>query len=280
MSYAVTILGCGFSGGVPRPGTGWGACDPKNQKNRRRRCSILVERDAPDGGRTRVLVDTSPDLREQLLDARVDRLDGVLLSHEHADHIHGIDDLRAFFIAHHRRLDVYVDEPTWRVLLQRFGYCFITPPGSSYPPFLNHLPLTAGEAVTISGAGGSVTAMPIILHHGDITALGFRFGTMAYSPDVVDIPEASVAALQGIDLWIVDALWYRKHQSHFHVDLTLQWIERIKPKRAILTNMHSDLDFEELRARLPPHVEPAYDGMRVEFEGKSLPPLLAASNVP
>jgi phosphoribosyl 1,2-cyclic phosphate phosphodiesterase len=251
---------------VPRPGSGWGACDPVNPKNRRRRCSILIERLGPDGGRTRVLVDTSPDLREQLLDAAVDHLDGVLYTHEHADHIHGIDDLRALFIAHRRRVEIYVDEPTWRVLSHRFGYCFVTPPGSNYPPFLNRHAIAPGEPVTIAGAGGPVTAIPLLQDHGDITALGFRVGRMAYSPDVVDIPQASVDALEGIELWIVDALWYRPHSSHFHLDLTLQWIDRIKPQRAILTNMHSDLDFEQLRAKLPPHVEPAFDGMRVEFE--------------
>ena len=267
MTLTATILGCGFSGGVPRPGTGWGACDPSNPKNRRRRCSILVERAAPDGAKTRALVDTSPDLREQLLAADVSHLDGVLYTHEHADHIHGIDDLRAMFIAHKRRVEVYLDEPTWRVVSHRFGYCFVTPPGSSYPPFLNRHTITAGEAVTVPGAGGAVTAMPLLQDHGDITSLGFRFGAMAYSADVVDLPEASVAALQGIELWIVDALWYRPHPSHFHLDLTLQWIDRIKPKRAILTNMHSDLDFAQLRAKLPPHVEPGYDGLRVEFEG-------------
>jgi phosphoribosyl 1,2-cyclic phosphate phosphodiesterase len=267
MTLAVTILGCGFSGGVPRPGTGWGACDPQNPKNRRRRCSILVDRTAPDGAKTRVLVDTSPDLREQLLDADVNRLDGVLFTHEHADHIHGIDDLRALFIAHKRRVDVYVDDPTWRVLSHRFSYCFVTPPGSNYPPILQRHEIAAGEAVTISGAGGTVTAMPLLQDHGDITALGFRFGAMAYSADLVDLPEASIEILRGIDLWIVDALWYRPHPTHFHLDLTLEWIDRIKPKRAILTNMHSDLDFEELRAKLPPHVEPAFDGMQVEFAG-------------
>jgi phosphoribosyl 1,2-cyclic phosphate phosphodiesterase len=269
VTFEVTILGCGFSGGVPRPGFGWGACDPKNPKNRRRRCSVLVERTGAGGDKTRVLVDTSPDLREQLLDAGVDWLDGVLYTHEHADHIHGIDDLRALFIRHRRRLDVYADDPTWRVLSLRFGYCFVTPPGSSYPPFLNYNKIAPGHAVAITGAAGKVTALPLLQDHGDISALGFRFGAMAYSADLVDLPPESAAVLRGIDLWIVDALWYKPHTTHFHVDLTLEWIERIRPKRAILTNMHSDLDYEELRAKLPPYVEPAYDGMRVTFDGEA-----------
>src|SRR5258707_2557239 len=194
MSFAVTILGCGFSGGVPRPGSGWGACDPSNPRNRRRRCSILIDRMAPDGGLTRVLVDTSPDLREQLLDAGANHLDGVLYTHEHADHIHGIDDLRALFIAHKKRVDVYADEPTWRILSLRFGYCFVTPPGSSYPPYLTRHPITPGAPVTITVAGGAVPALPLLQDHGDITSLGFRFGTMAYSPDLVGLPEAGIEA--------------------------------------------------------------------------------------
>jgi phosphoribosyl 1,2-cyclic phosphate phosphodiesterase len=275
MSFSVTILGCGFSGGVPRPGLGWGRCDPNNPKNRRRRCSILVERTAEDGAKdsakdspaTRVLVDTSPDLREQLIDAGVNRLDGVLFTHEHADHTHGIDDLRGLFLANKRRIDVYSDEATWRVLELRFGYCFMTPPGSAYPPIANPHRLGPGVPVTIAGPGGQVTAMPLLQDHGDIASLGYRFGAMAYSSDLVDLPPQSVELLSGIELWIVDALFYKPHPSHFHLDLTLEWIDRIKPKRAILTNMHSDLDYEELRARLPANVVPAYDGLRTEFEG-------------
>ena len=267
MTFSVTILGCGFSGGVPRPGLGWGHCDPANPKNQRRRCSILVERAAADGSRTRVLVDTSPDLREQLLDAGINWLDGVLYTHEHADHTHGIDDLRGLFIGSRRRVDIYADEPTWRVLALRFGYCFVTPPGSNYPPIANHHPIGPGKPVTVAGPGGAVTAMPLLQDHGDIASLGFRFGSMAYSSDLIDMPPESIALLAGIDLWIVDALWYRPHPTHFHLDLTLEWIERIKPRRAILTNMHSDLDFEELRAKLPPHVEPGYDGLRLAFAG-------------
>lgn len=264
MSLTFTILGCGSSGGVPRPALGWGACDPKNPKNRRRRCSLLVER-RQHHGCTRILVDTSPDLREQLIDAEVDWLDGVLFTHEHADHTHGIDDLRALVIGRHRLIDVYVDEPTSRVLFHRFGYCFVTPPGSNYPPILKEHRIMPGKPVTISGQGGSISALPFLQDHGDITSLGFRFGGVAYSSDLVDLPDDSIAALTGLDLWIVDALRYRPHPSHFSFEQALEWIERIAPKRAILTNLHSDLDFEELRAKLPPHIQPAYDGMRIEM---------------
>jgi phosphoribosyl 1,2-cyclic phosphate phosphodiesterase len=271
MSLRVTILGCGSSGGVPRPALGWGVCDPNNPKNRRRRCSLLVERqggrDGANGTMTRVLVDTSPDLREQLLDAQVDWLDGIFYTHEHADHTHGIDDLRALFIRRRRRLDAYVDEATSRVLTHRFDYCFVTPPGSGYPPILNEHRITPGKPVEIAGEGGPIAVTPFLQDHGDIPSLGYRFGPVAYSSDLVDLPAESVPLLAGLDLWIVDALRYTPHPSHFSVEQALGWIERIKPKRAILTNMHSDLDYSELAARLPTHVEPAFDGMSVTLAG-------------
>jgi phosphoribosyl 1,2-cyclic phosphate phosphodiesterase len=263
MTLRFTILGCGSSGGVPRLGIGWGACDPKNPKNRRRRCSLLVERRGA-GGVTRVLIDTSPDLREQLVDADVDWLDAVLYTHEHADHTHGIDDLRGFYLRARRRLDVYADEATSRMLLTRFSYCFVQLPGSEYPPILRMHSLNPGQPLTIDGKGGSITARPFAQDHGDIRSLGFRFGALAYSADLHDLPAESLGAVAGLDLWIVDALRYHPHPSHFSVADALSWIERVKPKRAILTNMHTDLDYEVLRASLPQHVEPAYDGMQVE----------------
>jgi phosphoribosyl 1,2-cyclic phosphate phosphodiesterase len=263
MSLTFTILGCASSGGVPRPALGWGACDPNNPKNRRRRCSLLVERKGA-AGITRVLVDTSPDLREQLIDAEVNWLDAILFTHEHADHTHGIDDLRGLFLRARRRLDVYADDATARMLMTRFSYCFVQPPGSEYPPMLNMHGLTPGQPLTIVGKGGPITALPFVQDHGDIQSLGFRFGAVAYSSDLHDMPAASIGALAGLDLWIVDALRYTPHPSHFSVDDALAWIERLKPARAILTNMHNDLDYEALRTRLPPRVEPAYDGMRIE----------------
>lgn len=263
MTLRFTILGCGFSGGVPRPGFGWGACNPKNPRNRRRRCSLLVERDAPGGGRTRVLVDTSPDLREQLLDADVHHLDGVLLTHGHADHLHGMDDLRSLVIRHKRRIDVYFDETTAKEIHTRFGYCFKTPPGSEYPPILNEHRLAPAQPVTIDGEGGSIVAVPFVVDHGGVPSLGLRFGSLAYSPDIKDVPPESLQYLQGLDVWILDALFYRQHYSHFSVADALAWIERLQPKRGILTHMHSDLDYDALRAVLPPNVEPAYDGLTI-----------------
>jgi len=184
MSLTFTILGCGSSMGVPRVALGWGSCDPNNPKNRRRRCSLLVERVNANGHRTRVLVDCSPDLRMQLLDAEVDWLDGVLITHEHADHTHGIDDLRPLFVSKRRRVDVYLDEPTSRAMHARFGYCFMKPTGSEYPPIATEKRLVAGKPVTIEGQGGSIELLPVLQDHGDIPSLGFRFGNVAYSADI------------------------------------------------------------------------------------------------
>jgi phosphoribosyl 1,2-cyclic phosphate phosphodiesterase len=259
-----TILGCGSSGGVPRPALGWGDCDPTNPKNRRRRTSLLVERRSRSGI-TRALVDTSPDLREQLLDAKVDWLDAVFFTHAHADHTHGIDDLRALVIKKRRRIDVYLDEHTAKALHTRFDYCFHSPPGSEYPPIVTEHRLEPGRSVTIQGEGGAITALPLLQEHGGIPSIGFRFGELAYSCDLSGLPSASIAALAGVDVWVVDALRYLPHPSHFSVDDALAWIERIKPARAILTNLHSDLDFDRLRAKLPPQVEPAYDGLTIEM---------------
>jgi phosphoribosyl 1,2-cyclic phosphate phosphodiesterase len=197
----------------------------------------------------------------QLLDTEVDWLDGVLITHEHADHTHGIDDLRPLFVNRRRRLEVYLDEPTSRAMEARFGYCFATPPGSDYPPIAIEKRLVAGKPVTINGQGGPIEVMPVLQDHGDITSLGFRFGNVAYSADIKSLPAESVAALRGLDIWIVDALRKAPHPSHFNLDEALEWIARINPKRAILTNLHSDMDYAALRAELPPAIEPAYDLM-------------------
>ncbi len=262
MTTNITLLGCGSSGGVPRIGNDWGQCDPKNPKNRRRRCSALLTKTGPEGT-TRAVIDTSPDFREQMLAAGVMSLDGVLFTHEHADHTHGIDDLRAFFLMRRQLVPVWADEPTGQMLTTRFAYCFYTAPGSDYPPILQLNRLLPGTPVTVTGAGGAITALPIRLHHGNIDALGFRIGDTAYTPDVNGVPEESVALLEGLDLWIVDALRYTKHPSHWSLSETLHWIERLKPKRAIVTNLHLDLDFEALRRQLPAGVEPAYDGLQL-----------------
>jgi phosphoribosyl 1,2-cyclic phosphate phosphodiesterase len=263
MSRTLTILGCGSSGGVPRVAQGWGACDPANPRNRRRRCSVLVEQS--EGARfTRVLVDTSPDLREQLLGAQVDALDAILISHPHADHTHGIDDLRPLYQATRRRLDIYMDEATSRVMRRNFAYVFETPRGSLYPPMLEEKRLTSGEQYAIQGQGGAIEALPFRLEHGEIDALGFRFGALAYTPDVKAIPAASTRFLEDLDVWIIDGLRYAPHPTHFSIDDALGWIARMRPRRAIITNLHTDLDYAELTSRLPADVAVAYDGMRIE----------------
>ena len=260
MSLTVTILGCGSSGGVPRVGQGWGACDSGNPKNRRRRCSIFVERET-SGAKTRVLVDTSPDLREQLLDLGVEGLEAILMTHQHADHTHGIDDVRPLVIKARQRIAMHMDADTASVVKRTFAYIFETLPGSGYPPLLDDVRIASGDPFAVAGPGGTIEALPFRVHHGEIDALGYRFGALAYSPDLNAIPDSSVGYLEGLELWIVDALRYTRHPSHFSLDETLGWIERMKPKRAVLTNLHTDLDYETLRSTLPANVEPAFDGM-------------------
>ncbi len=265
MTVALTILGCGSSAGVPRPALGWGACDPQNPRNRRRRCSLLIEQSG-DHGITRVVIDTSPDLREQLIDAHVDHIDAVFMTHEHADQTHGIDDLRSVVLYQRRRIPVYLNKSTAEHILLRFSYCFVSPPGSEYPPILDYRQIEAGESRVIEGKGGPVALSAFNLKHGNIPALGYRIGDAAYTPDLSDVPEDSWPCLANLNLWIVDGLRYAAHPSHFSINDALSWIDRFKPRRAIITNMHSDLDYEVLRQSLPPHIVPAYDGMRLELQ--------------
>ncbi|WP_308914837.1 MBL fold metallo-hydrolase [Jannaschia sp. LMIT008] len=257
-----TILGCGSSGGVPRLGGQWGDCDPGEPRNRRRRCSMLVERIAGDGV-TRVLIDTSPDMREQLLEAGVGVLDGVVWTHAHADHVHGLDDLRMIVFNTRRLLDVWADEPTFAALSTRFEYAFRTPPGSDYPPILNRHELDG--VVGIDGPGGRILVKPIPVIHGNIAALGVRIGGLCYMPDVSAIPDAALDDLAGLDVWVLDALRRRPHPSHFSLDDALDWIRRVRPRRAVLTNLHVDLDYRTLAAELPADHVPAHDGMTIEL---------------
>lgn len=262
MSQTITILGCGSSGGVPRVGQGWGACNPSDPRNRRRRCSIFVQQDGP-GGSTQVLVDTSPDLRQQLLDLDVEHIDGILLTHSHADHTHGIDDIRPLVIKARHRIAIHMDEATAARVRRTFSYVFETPAGSLYPPLLDDRRVTSGSSFDVEGPGGPMRATPFRVHHGEIDALGYRFGDIAYTPDLNGIPDESLPFLRDLDVWIVDALRYTDHPSHFSLSQTLSWIERVAPRRAILTNLHTDMDFATLAAELPAHVEPAHDGLVV-----------------
>ena len=263
-----TILGCGSSGGVPRIGNDWGACDPREPRNRRRRCSLLVEgwRDGiPEP--TRALIDTGADLREQLLDANVDRVDAVLYTHEHADHSHGIDDLRVLALHNRRRVDVYFTPECGARLREAFGYCFSTPAGSSYPPILNAHEVEPGSVIEVDGPGGVLAFSSFDLIHGDIHALGYRIGGLAYACDLSAVPEGSVKALENLNIWIVDALRPTPHPSHLSLPETLDLSEYFRPRQAVLTNMHIDLDYRATDAETPPNVTPAFDGMRIDVIG-------------
>ena len=259
-----TILGCGSSAGVPRIGGDWGECDPDEPKNRRGRCSLLVER-VTDAGTTRVLIDTPPDMRTQLLAAGIGTLDGVVYTHPHADHLHGLDDLRSVTQNRRARLPVWADAQTSEVLLARFSYAFVQPEGSMYPPILD-LKLLDGP-VTVDGAGGPVTLAPFRVEHGRIEALGFRIGALAYLPDVSAIPDPAWPSLENLDILILDALRRTPHPTHAHLEQSLAWIERLAPRLGVLTNMHNDLDYATLAAELPPAVIPAYDGLVLDLPG-------------
>ena len=266
MSLTFRILGCGSSGGVPRLDGDWGVCDPNEPKNRRTRCSMLVTRRSPDG-ETNVLIDTSPDMRAQLIDAGTTWLDAILYTHDHADQTHGIDDVRAMVYARRKQIEVWMDEATATSLKNRFGYCFEQQPGSLYPAILKDNRITEPYApITVSGAGGDIVATPFRQIHGQIDLLGFRIGDVAYSSDISDIPAESHKALQGLDFWVVDALRRTPHPTHFHLDKTLEMIDKFTPKSAVLTNLHVDLDYKELSRELPDHIKPAYDGL--ELPGK------------
>jgi phosphoribosyl 1,2-cyclic phosphate phosphodiesterase len=262
MTLEVTILGCGSSAGVPRVGQGFGACDPNNPKNHRRRCALLVDKPGPEKP-TRLLVDAGPDVREQLIATDVDGLDALLLTHPHADHIHGLDDVRPLTMQMRRMIDCYLDAPTWDTVGTRFAYLFKTPPGSAYPPLLVPHFITPGRGFVLEGPAGGLEALPFRLNHGDIDALGFRFEDVAYTPDVKVIPEESFPFLENLDLWIIDALRYRSHPTHFNLMEALEAIAKFRPRRAVLTNLHTDMDYEVLRTQLPENVEPAFDGMKL-----------------
>jgi len=258
-----TILGCGSSGGVPRADGDWGACDPAEPKNRRLRCSLLVRRRGEAGPETTVVVDTSPDLREQTIAARVKRVDAVLFTHDHADQTHGIDDLRAFYLRQRAQIPAHMDAATFASLNNRFGYIFGARGG--YPAILDGQVIPPhGEPWQVTGPSGPIPVISFDQDHGNIHSTGFRFGDVAYTPDVHAQPESAFEALAGVDTWIVDALRYTPHPTHAHVARTLEWIARVKPRRAILTNLHIDIDYNAIRAQLPANVEPAYDGMVIE----------------
>jgi phosphoribosyl 1,2-cyclic phosphate phosphodiesterase len=257
-----TILGCGSSGGVPRADGDWGACDPAEPKNRRSRCSLLVRRKNEHNqlDETTILIDTAPDLRNQTAANAVHHLDAVLYTHDHADQVHGIDDLRAFAIRMRRRVPCFMDRNTMDTVFRRFRYIFENEGG--YPAICDAQMLPEhGSPWSIDGPSGAIPIVNFDQDHGGVRSVGYRIGNVGYCSDVVDLPSEAMAALSGLDVFIVDALRDAPHPTHAHVDLALQWIETLKPRRAILTNMHVDLDYAALCKRLPLGVEPAFDGM-------------------
>jgi phosphoribosyl 1,2-cyclic phosphate phosphodiesterase len=250
----VRILGCGTSSGVPRVGNDWGDCDPNEPRNRRRRVSILVEQ-----GGVNVLVDTGPDLRDQLLDARVNRLDAVVWTHDHADHCHGIDDLRQVFHARGAAVPGYARRETLDTLLVRFGYIFEGK--GEYPPVATASLLPDRLAV------GPLSLRVVDQPHGSISSAGIRFDaegkSIGYSTDVNALTDEMVELFRGVDVWIVDALRRRPHPSHASLSETLAWIDVVQPKHAILTHMDQSMDYRPLAAELPDGIEPGYDGQEV-----------------
>jgi len=252
----VTVLGCGSSGGLPLIGNDWGKCDPGNEKNRRTRASVLIEQ-----GDTVLLVDTSPDLREQLLRENVQKLTAVLYTHAHADHCHGIDDLRSMNWRMKAPIDIYGDAATIEKLTSRFDYIFNTRTEGDnyYKPSLNPHIIRAGEKLQF----GPLTVVPFEQDHTYISTLGFRVGKFAYTTDAKRLDEDAFKALEGIDVWIVDCVSKNPHPTHSHLQQTVEWIERVKPKRAYLTHMGQGLDYETICGELPEHIRPAYDGLQI-----------------
>ena len=233
------------------------------------RTAALVERIAADGGRTTVVIDTGPDFREQMLLASVKRIDAVVYTHPHADHIHGIDDLRGYVLEQRHLIDIHADQPTMLRLRQAFGYCFETPPGSSYPPIVRAHIIDHAKPVVIEGEGGALTLEPLPQFHGDIISLGFRIGGLAYCPDISGFPHATAARLRGLEMLVIDALQYNPHPSHLSLGQALGWIERLTPRNAVLTHMHVPLDYATVKGEVPANVTPAYDGMVIEIPYES-----------
>ncbi|BBL53405.1 phosphoribosyl 1,2-cyclic phosphodiesterase [Bartonella quintana] len=262
--YRFTILGCGSSPGVPRPNGDWGACDPNNPKNKRYRSSLLVERIQASGKKTTVVIDTGPDFRSQMIDAHVNHLDAALYTHSHADHIHGIDDLRSYALAQKCLIDIYADAFTLKHLKNAFSYCFQTQKGSFYSPILKEHLINEDSQFIIQGQGDTITVKTHLQFHGTIHSLGFRIGNVAYCTDVSKFPEKTLQKLMNLEVLIIEALQFESHPSHLSVDQALQWIKYLKPKQAILTHMDRSLDYNEVINYVPAYVKPAYQGLTFE----------------
>jgi len=255
----VTLLGCGGSGGVPQiggeDGRGWwGACDPANPLNQRTRSSILVE----GGGGGRLLVDTGPDLRTQLIACGVAGVDAILFTHDHADHIMGMDEVRILNRIVGRPLEAFGTERTLAILKQRFDYAFLPSTGPVfYRPAVDPVRLAAGDAAAMAGHQVQTFSQD----HAVMETLGLRIGGFAYSTDLVRLPAESIRHLHGLDTWVVGCFQRRPHKVHANLDQVLEWVAMLRPRRTVLTHMSPDLDHGWLMANLPPGVEPGHDGM-------------------
>ena len=253
----VTILGCGTSSGVPMIGCKCDVCQSDDPRNKRRRCAITIQSE-----KTTILVDTPPELRLQCIEAGIDRVDALLYTHAHADHVNGLDDMRSLNHMMDRPIDTFADASVLDRIRSRFDYAF-QPPNPErgwWRPCLNPIAMDGPFVV------GDLTVTPIEQEHGGKPSWGFRIGSFAYSPDVNGLNAAALVALAGLDVWIVDCLRYRPHPSHAHLDQTLAWIEHLRPRRTILTHMNHELDFADLASRLPEGVEPAVDGMEIDLD--------------
>jgi phosphoribosyl 1,2-cyclic phosphate phosphodiesterase len=254
-SMKITILGCGASSGVPIIGCDCTVCTSANPKNKRTRVSILVESEG-----TSILVDTSPDLRVQALRNNIRKIDAIIVTHAHADHINGIDDVRPFNYLNNAPLNLYCESETLQEIKERFPYCFLPPKPAGtgwYRPCLIPVTIEPPKSFTIGG----IEVQPFWQNHGQSRTVGLRFGNMAYSTDTNGLPEESLEILKGIDTWIVDCLRYHPAPTHAHLEMTLEWIKQVKPKAAYLTHMNHELDYDRLMKELPQGVYPAHDGL-------------------
>lgn len=255
----VTVLGCGGSIGTPAAGGFWGKCDPEEIKNNRTRASLLVQSATTD-----VLVDATVDLRIHLNRMQLKKLDGVLISHSHSDHVNGVDDLKAISYHSNKLVDIYSNLETLEEMDRRWPYLFSSQSGGIYVEFLKRCQIDPYQKFRI----GDIDIESFEQDHTTCASLGFRFGKVAYSVDVADLHEKSLAVLAGIETWIVDAAAYHKEArlTHANIRAVTKWVDILKPKRTYLTVLTTHMDYKTLCDELPPYIRPAYDGMVIDTE--------------
>ena len=253
-----TILGCGSSMGVPRSDGYFGNCDPKNKKNYRTRCSALIQTKSEN-----VLIDTSPDLRQQLIYNKINKIDKVLYSHMHADQTHGINDLRVFYIQNKKTIPVYADNPTKKYLFKNFKYCFINN-SKEYPATLKLKSIN--NNLTISDGTKKLKIKCIKVQHGKVDSICYIIDRkIAYISDISDFPKKDYKFFRNLNYLVIDCLWFRNHPSHLNYEKCLNYLKIFKPKKTILTNLHTDMDYNSLLRILPKNIKPAYDNMKIKL---------------